>query len=290
LRVIVGLFEETLHEGALETVGHVVEMFPEREGGMEGGNGGSTSDDSVFADLFMAMANRTFTHIRAGNPPQECPELVSAFFDMSLRFLTFRRHVFFASPALSRLIDLALACLEVTMEEREVTRSVLRLLKDFFRTLQERPGESYVLSTLHLLSNEGRAAGLLTCTLAALAGGAPSTLWANYFEVFFALLQAWPVAAAAAAAAAGGEGGQQQQQQQGEVVLGRWVEAAVFDGQVLRAESFSKEDRQLLVQLIGMWGVGVKAKKQKLKLVLDDVLKIAASEMEVQALRNYLVG
>jgi hypothetical protein len=231
----------------------------------------------VFADLLVAMANRTFAHLRV--------EVVCAFFDMSLRFLTFRRHVFFASPALSTLLDLALACLEVTMEEREVTRSVLRLLKDLFKTLQEHPNESYVLPTLRLLNGgEGRAACLLKRTLAALAGGAPSTLWANYFEVFFALLQAWPVAAAAAAAGGGGE------QQQGEVVLGGWVEACVFDVEVLRVESFSTEDRQLLVRLIGMWGVGVGAKKQRLKLVLDDVLKIASSEMEVQALRNYLVG
>lgn len=135
--------------------------------------------------------------------------------------------------------------------------------------------------------HESQGTCLVIRTLGTLAGGVLSTLWSNYFELFFVLLQAWPVAAAAAAGGSGDQ--QQQQQQQGESVVAGWVEAAVFDYQVLREESVSREDRQLLVQLIGMWGLGVGAKKQKLKLVLDDVMKIAASEMETHAFWNHLV-
>lgn len=152
LRGNVDLFFERLDEGALETVGHVVEMFPgmdrRREGGKSGvGGSKGSSDDCVFPDLFMTMANRTFNYTRAGHPPQEIPELVRAFFDMSLRLLPFRRHVFLMSPALPTVIDLASACLEVTMEEKEVTRGVSRLLKDLFKIMQEHPGEGYVLPT-----------------------------------------------------------------------------------------------------------------------------------------------
>lgn len=86
LSTVVDLFGATAHEGALETVGQVVEMFKE---------GGATLHDAnqagaTFASLFSAMCTTTFDFIRRGHSPHECPNLITAFFDMTLRYLAFR--------------------------------------------------------------------------------------------------------------------------------------------------------------------------------------------------------
>ena len=263
LSLVVRLYNDNLHEGALETVGHIVEMFPEAQAAGNGnGNGGETS--AAFADLFTAMSIRTFEYVRAGHLPQECPVLMAAFFDMALRWCSFWPQIFFASATLPTLLDLSLACLEVT-KEREATRSALRLLRDLVKTLQSTPDAPYVPATLALLQAEDRGQRLCTLTLAAVVGGAPTILVANFFECFAALLQALPN------------------------VAGGWVQTAVCDPRVLRDEAFPSIDKPLLLEILHRLGLGAGQHKQRLRLLLDDVSKIRSGEMEPDTLRNYLV-
>lgn len=86
LAVAAHLYAATLHEGALETAGAAVEIF--RRGVALGGAG--AEEDACFAALLGATAGPTFNHLRSGVGPQECPQLVAAFFEMLLRFLQFR--------------------------------------------------------------------------------------------------------------------------------------------------------------------------------------------------------
>ena len=87
LSTVVQLFGDTAHEGALETVGQVVEMFNE---GVLPGVAEEAEAAATFAQLFSAMCERTFAYIRNGHPPQECPNMITSFFDMTLRYLAFR--------------------------------------------------------------------------------------------------------------------------------------------------------------------------------------------------------
>jgi hypothetical protein len=279
LSVVTQLYADTVHEGGLETVGLVVELFPQ---GKEGEPQQQEQQHVAFSQLFSGMCSCTFTYLRAGHPPQDCPSLTAAFFDMSLRFLSFRPQVFFASPELPTLLELALACLEST-EERDVTRNVLRLLRELLKTLQDRPYEPHVAPLLQFLA-AGNGQRFITRTLMALAGGCPLTVKANYFEFFNAFLEAWPVAAQVVDQQGDGRNGSHPCGS----LVGTWVATAIFDANVLK-EKFSPPDRQLLVQVIGRLGVGGGRMKQKLKLLLDDVNKISTGVMDVQTLQSYRI-
>lgn len=142
------------------------------------------------------------------------------------------------------------------------------------------PQEQVALASTLLPLLETRAHSLIRLSLAALAGRTLSTLWANHLEFCFAFLQAWPLLAARA------DGGADAAVAR----LGEWVRAAVSDPYVLPPGAFGPEDRELLVGLIGRVGVGPESSKPRLKLLLDDVRRIAGGECEAEALRSHLVA
>jgi hypothetical protein len=84
LAVAARLYTATLHEGALETAGAAVEIFRRGQGS------GGAEEDACFTALLGATAGPTFNHLRSVVGPQECAQLVAAFFEMLLRFLQFR--------------------------------------------------------------------------------------------------------------------------------------------------------------------------------------------------------
>ena len=102
-------------------------------------------------------------------------------------------------------------------------------------------------------------------------GRAPSILWANYFEFFSSVLQAWPVIASPGL-------------RQDQALV--WVQNAVFEPAVL-GDAFSADDRRLLCELVGRFS---RESRQKLKLLMDDVSKIANSEAESNVLQSFQVS
>lgn len=78
LTTIATLYASAHHEGALHVVTAVVEIFTAEE------------DQDAFAALLQTMAQHTWDYVRAGHAPAEVPGLVSAFFDMIMRYLSFR--------------------------------------------------------------------------------------------------------------------------------------------------------------------------------------------------------
>lgn len=82
------LYAATHHEGALDVVGTVAEIFtPDR---LEGTGLQGATDHQAFSGLLATMCRHTWDYISNGHPPAECPGLVSSFFDMIMRFLSFR--------------------------------------------------------------------------------------------------------------------------------------------------------------------------------------------------------
>ena len=195
--------------------------------------------------------------------------------------------VLYPSPELPTALDLALACLEPRAAQHEATRAALLFLRDVVKRARDAASvaasahEQAALATTLLPLLRARGPSLVRLSLAALGGGAGaqtlSTLWANHLEFSFAFLQAWP---ALAVRDGGGNGTAE---------LGGWVRAAVSDPGVLPPEVFGPEERELLVGLVGRWGVGPESSKPRLKLLLDDVRRIAGGECEAEALRSHLV-
>ena len=62
------------------------------------------------------------------------------------------------------------------------------------------------------------------------------------------------------------------------------------DPGLLPPGAFGPEDRELVVGLIGRWGVGPESAKPRLKLLLDDVRRVAGGAYEAEALRSHLVA
>lgn len=192
-------------------------------------------------------------------------------------------------------MDLALACLAPQAATYEATRAALLFLRDLVKRARDAasvtasPQEQAALSSTLLPLLEARGPALVRLSLCALAGGRTlSTLWANHLEFCFAFLQGWPVLAAGGGG--GGNGNGSSNADAAVARLGEWVSAALADPGVLPAEAFGPEERGMVVGLIGRLGVGPESSKPRLKLLLDDVRRVASGECEAEALRSHLVS
>lgn len=189
---------------------------------------------------------------------------------------------------------MALACLAPHAATYEATRAALLFLRDLVKRARDAasvtasPVEQAALRSTLLPLLEARGPVLVRLSLCALAGGRTlSTLWANHLEFCFAFLQGWPVLAAAGAR---GGGNGNNNADAAVARLGEWVRAALADPGVLPPETFGPEERGMVVGLIGQLGVGPESSKPRLRLLLDDVRRVASGQCEAEALRSHLVS
>ncbi len=207
--------------------------------------------------------------------------------------------VLYASPELPVGLDLALACLEPGAAQHEATRAALLFLRDLVKRAKDAASvtasaqeQAALAATLRPLL-EARGSRLVRLSLAALAGQTLTTLWANHLEFAFAFLQTWPLLAGAARGGGGngnGNGNGGEGREAAVARLGEWVRAAVADPAVLSPGAFGPDDRELVVALVGRVGVGPESSKPRLRLLWDDVRRVAAGEAEAAALRSHLVA
>jgi hypothetical protein len=126
---VVRAYEETFTPSALDYVSAAVESFGSEQSPLTAAAGfDDTTKDNMFNQLLAHLSRCTFKYVNQEKQPNECPQLISALFNMVQRYLLFCPNCLTQCPEFATLFSLAVACLTECKGEVQSTRSALIFL------------------------------------------------------------------------------------------------------------------------------------------------------------------
>ncbi|KAL7521758.1 hypothetical protein ACHAWX_006439 [Stephanocyclus meneghinianus] len=123
---VVRAYEETFCPSALDYVSVAVESFGSEQSDIAVAAGfDDHAKDFMFNQLLAHLCQCTFIYVTQTKRPNECPQVVSALFNMAQRYLLFCPGALCQCPEFASLFSFGVACLTECQGEIESTRSSL---------------------------------------------------------------------------------------------------------------------------------------------------------------------
>jgi hypothetical protein len=189
---VVRAYEETFTPSALDYVSAAVESFGSENSCIAAAASfDENAKDTMFNQLLAHLCQRTFTYVTQTKRPNECPQVISALFNMAQRYLLFCPGALCQCSEFVSLFSLAVACLTECQGEIESTRSSLIYLNQLIgwkhiRLTGERHDvlEQSAGSIDNLLIQHGES--IIKSCLLGMSG--PQILWPSFSECMFSIM------------------------------------------------------------------------------------------------------
>jgi hypothetical protein len=269
VKFVVEAFERMKLPSALEYIAGAVEAFSPLE---------EASKES-FKELLRHVTTVTVAHVTTEKRPDECPQLIRAFFEMNRRYMLFCPSALIECQDFPTIVSLAVECLTVCHGERESVRASLIFLSQLFgwRSLRLSQASTEVLEGMAGKIDEQLVLHGEAMTRACIEGlsGGPQMLWPALSDCVFSITA--HVAGSNAAGPVVEEN----------TIAHHWVYSALSNCKANNGESMKPETcQQIMAILFELSRNGLKS-KPKAKMLLTDFAKICKGEMTTDALLTY---
>jgi hypothetical protein len=269
VKFAVEVFEQRKLPSALHYVGGAVDVF------------GSFDDASInsFRELLGHVSTVLVSFVTTEKSPDECPQVIGAFFEMCQRFVLFCPSALITCRDFSTIVSLAVECLTACHGERESVRATLNFLTKLFGW-----------RSLHLSSTSTESMQVMACAIDeqlvrhgekatkvcidGLVGG-PQMLWPSISDCVFAITM--HVAGSNETSPVVEE----------TTIAHQWVFTAISSCKDKNGQPMDLEMCQQIVQILfALSREGPKA-RPKAKMLMTDFAKICKGEMTKDALLTY---
>jgi hypothetical protein len=269
LKFVVDVFERMKLPSTLDYIAGAVEAF-------------SPFDDESresFQELLGHVSVVVVSHVTTEKRPDECPQLIRAFFEMNQRYMLFCPSALISCRDFATIVSLGVECLTACHGERESIRATLNFLTQLFgwRALRLSSSSTESLEPLagtidEQLVRHGEA--VTKACIDGLAGG-PQMLWPSISDCIFAITM--HVAGSNAAGPVVEES----------TIAHHWVFSALTSSKASNGEAVKPETCRRIVQILFELSREGQKSKPKAKMLLTDFAKICKGEMTTDALLTY---
>jgi len=281
---VVKAYEESFCPSALAYVSAAVESFDTEESIGAAAGLDENGKESIFNQLLSHLCQCTFTYVTQTKRPNECPQVITALFEMAQRYLLFCPGALCPCPEFASLFALAVACLTECKGEVKSTRATLIFLTQLigWKHLRLPQAKTTKLTQFsgaidNLLAQHGEA--ITKSCIGSLSGGAPQILWPSYSECLFSIMLHIISSTPPGSSSAGDEPNP---------LLCTWLRSAMTDSSLMaNTQNITPEIGNSVIKILcDLAKEGTKS-KQKAKMALMDFGKIAKGEATTDALLAY---
>jgi hypothetical protein len=192
LSFVVRAYEDTFIPSALDYVSAAVELFGSEQSAVSSAAGFDTNTkDAMFSQLLSHISQCSFTYVTQTKRPNECPQVISALFNMAQRYLLFCPGALCQCSEFAPLFALAATCLTECQGEIDSTRASLIFLHQLIgwkhiRLTGPRLAalEASAGNIDNLLAQHGES--IIAACLTGMSG--PQMLWPSFSECIFAIM------------------------------------------------------------------------------------------------------
>jgi len=270
VKFVVDAYQRTKHPSTLDTIGCAVEAFSPISGETE----------TSFNQLLGHVTGITYNYVTTEKGPDECPQVIRAFFEMNQRYILFCPTALVCSSQFSCIVSLGVECLSACKGERESTRSTLNFLAQLFGWRSLRLSHASMASLEDVsgpideqLAQHGQV--ITQMCIGGLSGGSPQPLWPSLSDCLFAIVTHITGSNATGPIV------------EEHTVAHQWVYASLVTVRTNNGNAFSHDTiRQIMTILFDLARTGQKS-KPKAKMLLTDFAKMCKGEMDTNALLSY---
>ena len=271
INVVVQSYEESFNPCTLGFVAVAVEKFGTKNQAIQ----------ESFCQLLAHLTTTTCTYVQTRLIPN-CPNLITAFFDLCQRFLLFCPASLVKCSQFQLLYQFAVACLTQCKGERDSTRAALIFLTQMFGWKQMKALSEDVVAILNANSSildsatgqHGKEV-VLACFVG-ICGGAPQMLLPPFTDCLYAIVSH---------VLGADEEGTSIVPSQALDLIKSWIVAALQDPAV--ADKMTNEDKERAVRALFGLVAGGRRTKNKFKLLIGDVSKVCRGEGNDQVFVGY---
>jgi hypothetical protein len=261
INVVVQSYEESYNPCTLSFVAVAVEKFGSKNPAVE---------DS-FCQLLAHLTNTTCTYVQSRSIAN-CPQLITAFFDLCQRFLLFCPNALVKCSQFDLLYQFAVACLSQCKGERDSTRAALIFLTQVFGWKQMRAlsAECRVILSQNSGILDGATAlhgcDVVKACFLGICGG-PQMLLPPFTDCLYAIV---------AHVLGTDEDGTGIVQSAALELIRGWVVAALQVEEV--GGRISREDKERVVRSMFSIAAGGRTKKSRFRQLVADISKVSKGE------------
>ena len=269
VKLVVEAFERMKLPSTLDYIAGAVEAFSPFE---------NDSKES-FKKLLAHVTTVTVSYVTTEKRPDECPQVIRAFFGMNQRYMLFCPSALIGCRDFATIVTLAVECLTACRGERESMRATLNFLAQLFgwRSLRLHTSSTEALEAAAGTIDEQLLQHGEAVTRACIDGlsGGPQMLWPSLSDCLFAITT--HVSGNNATGPVVEE----------TTIAHQWVFTALSNCKVNNSQAVTPEMcQQIMSILFGLSREGQKS-RPKAKMLLTDFAKICKGEMTTDALLTY---
>lgn len=273
VKFIVDAYQRTKHPSTLETIGSAIEAFSPM----------SKETEASFNQLLVHVTVITITHMTSETNPNECSQVIRAFFEMNQRYILFCPSALVSCSQFSCIVGLGVECLSACKGERESTRSILNFLAQLFgwRSLRLSQASSASLEDVAgpidgQLAKHGEV--ITQACVFGLSGGSPQPLWPSLSDCLYAIVSH----------VAGGNACMPLVEEN--KLAHQWVYVALSKVQTNSGYAFPQDTIHQIMRILFDLARNGQKSKPKAKMLLTDFAKMCKGEMDTNALLCYTLA
>ena len=273
VKFVVDAFVRTKHPSTLETISSAIEAFSPM----------SRDTEASFNQLLVHITGITIAYMTTEKNPDECPQVIRAFFEMNQRYILFCPSALVSCSQFSCIVDLGVECLSACKGERESTRAILNFLAQLFgwRSLRLSQASTASLEDVagpidEQLAKHGEA--ITQACVFGLSGGSPQPLWPSLSDCLYAIVSH---------VAGGNASGPVVEEH---TLAHQWVYVSLSKVQTNTGYAFPQDTIQQIMMILFDLARNGQKSKPKAKMLLTDFAKMCKGEMDTNALLCYTLA